>query len=82
MRVELRSAYVSIRQHTSAYVSICQHTSAYVTLPREAATKCAWRYVDTACASRSRSISTSERFINELYRATPEHRGLLRSIEV
>jgi hypothetical protein len=28
----IRSAYVSIRQHTSAYVSIRQHTSAYVSI--------------------------------------------------
>jgi hypothetical protein len=32
VRVELRSAYVSIRQHTSAYVSIRQHMSAYVSI--------------------------------------------------
>jgi hypothetical protein len=28
----IRSAYVSIRQHTTAYVSIRQHTSAYVSI--------------------------------------------------
>ena len=31
-RLAGRSAYVSIRQHTSAYVSIRQHTSAYVSI--------------------------------------------------
>ncbi len=44
-----RTAYVSIRQHTSAYVSIRQHTSACVSIRQQLLTRTAYKYYMCVC---------------------------------
>ncbi len=44
-----RTAYVSIRQHTSAYVSMRQHTSACVSIRQQLLTRTAYKYYMCVC---------------------------------